>query len=69
MPEEPEMDLISVVVVLIAIGVLLWAVQAYLPMDPTIRRVITAVVVIAVILWLLQGFGVLGGLHSVHVGR
>lgn len=63
------MDLISLVIVLIAVGVLLWAANTYIPMDPKIRTIINAVVVIAVVLWLLQVFGVLGGLHSVRVGR
>lgn len=62
------MSLISLVVTLIVVGVLLWAVNAYIPMDPKIQSILNVVVVIAVVLWLLQAFGVLGSLHTIRVG-
>lgn len=54
--------MLSVVITLIVIGVLLWLVQAYIPMDPTIKKIIVAVVVICVVFWLLGVFGLIG--HS-----
>jgi len=62
------MSLISLVVVLIVVGVLLWLVNTYLPMDAKIKSILNVVVVIAVVLWLLQVFGVLGSLHTIRVG-
>jgi hypothetical protein len=62
------MSLVSLVVTLIVVGVLLWAVNDYLPLDPIMRKIINVVVVLAVILWLLQIFGVLGSLQSARVG-
>jgi ABC-type long-subunit fatty acid transport system fused permease/ATPase subunit len=56
------MSLVTVVLTLIVVGVLLWLVNAYIPMDGKIKQILNIVVVIAVILWLLYGFGVLG--HS-----
>ncbi|MEN6541954.1 MULTISPECIES: Thivi_2564 family membrane protein [Parvibaculum] len=53
------MPLIQLVVVLIVIGVLLWLVNNYVPMDGKIKQILNIVVVIAVILWLLRAFGVL----------
>jgi len=61
------MDLISLVVVLIVVGVLLWLVNTYIPMDPKIKQVLNVVVIIAVVLWLLSLF--VGGLPHIHVGR
>jgi hypothetical protein len=61
--------LINLVVTLIVVGVLLWAVNTYIPMDPTIKKILNVVIVIAVVLWLLQAFGVLGSLSTVRVGR
>ncbi|OJY68658.1 MAG: hypothetical protein BGP16_05320 [Sphingobium sp. 66-54] len=61
------MSLVNVVIVLIVVGVLLWLVNAYVPMDSKIKSILNAVVVIAVILWLLQAFGVLGSLGSISV--
>lgn len=62
------MPLINLVIVLIVVGVLLWLVNAYIPMDSKIKNILNIVVVIAVVLWLLQAFGILGSLSSVRVG-
>ncbi len=63
------MPLINLVIVLIVVGVLLWLVNAYIPMDSKIKNILNIVVVIAVVLWLLQAFGILDSLSSVRVGR
>lgn len=62
------MSLISLVVVLIVVGVLLWLVNSLIPMDDKIKTILNVVVVIAVVLWLLQVFGVLGSMHTIRVG-
>ncbi len=61
------MSLISLVIVLIVVGVLLWLVTL-IPMDPKIRMIIQVVVVIAVVLWLLTAFGLLDHARSIRVG-
>lgn len=61
------MSLLSVVVVLIVVGVLLWLVNTYIPMDSKIKSILNAVVVICVVIWLLQAFGVLGSLNTIRV--
>ncbi|MGA7676309.1 MAG: Thivi_2564 family membrane protein [Rhizomicrobium sp.] len=63
------MSLVGLVVVLIVVGVLLWLVNTYIPMDGKIKSILNAVVVIGVVLWLLSVFGVLNSLSSIHVGR
>ena len=63
------MPLINVVITLIVVGVLLWLVNNYIPMDAKIKNILNIVVVIAVVLWLLSVFGVLGPLSSYRVGR
>ena len=63
------MSLISLVIVLIVVGVLLWAANTYIPMDQKIKTIMKIVVVIAVVLWLLSAFGVLGSLDSIRIGR
>lgn len=59
------MPLINVVLTLIVIGVLLWLVNTYIPMQSTIKSIINIVVVIAVVMWLLYGFGIIS--HSGNV--
>lgn len=63
------MDLVTLVVTLIVVGVLLWLVNTYIPMDGKIKQVLNAVVIIAVVIWLLQVFGLIGNIHSIRVGR
>ena len=53
------MSLITVVVTLIVVGVLLWLVNQYIPMDAKIKTILNIVVVVAVVIWLLYGFGIL----------
>lgn len=62
------MDLITLVIVLIVVGVLLWLVNTMIPMDPKIRQILNAVVIIAVVLWLLSLFLPAGSIHTIHVG-
>jgi hypothetical protein len=61
------MPLITILLVLIAVGVLLWLVNTYLPMDSKIKSILNAVVVIIVVIWLLQIFGLLDSLKSVKI--
>ncbi len=61
------MSLVSIVLTLIVVGVLLWLINSYIPMDSKIKGILNGVVVIVVVLWLLQAFGVLGALNGIHV--
>ncbi len=54
------MSLISLVLTLIVVGVLLWLVNTYIPMDGKIKKILNIVVVICVVIWLLYAFGILG---------
>jgi hypothetical protein len=63
------MPLIQLVVVLIVIGVLLWLVNNYIPMDRKIKKILNIVVVIAVVLWLLNMFGLFSSMSNMHFGR
>jgi hypothetical protein len=62
------MPLIQVVTVLIVVGVLLWLVNRFIPMQASIKSILNGVVVIAVVLWLLQLFGLFQSLSKIHIG-
>jgi len=66
--KEPKMPLVNLVITLIVVGVLLWLVNTYIPMDRKIKSILNAVIVIAVVLWLLSVFGVIGNLSGIRVG-
>lgn len=63
------MPLLQVVVILIVVGVLLWLVNSYIPMQATMKKILNAVVVIAVVLWLLNVFGLFNSLGNIHIGQ
>ena len=61
------MSLISLAITLIVIGVLLWLVNTYIPMDGKIKKILNVVVVICVVVWLLVAFGVLDRSGDIRV--
>jgi len=61
------MSLVTLLLVLIVVGVILWLINTYIPMDRKIKNILNAVVVIVVVLWLLKAFGVLDSLRSVRI--
>lgn len=63
------MDLVNIIIVLIVVGVLLWLINTYLPMQGTIKSILNGVVVVAVVLWLLRIFGLLDYLSSVNIHK
>jgi hypothetical protein len=61
------MPLLQVLMVLVAVGVLLWLVNGFIPMAGSIKSILNAVVVIVVVLWLMNIFGILHSLSRLHV--
>jgi hypothetical protein len=61
------MSLVTLVITLIVVGVLLWLVNSYIPMDAKIKKILNVVVVIVVVLWLLHVFGVLGSIEDIRI--
>jgi hypothetical protein len=62
------MPLIQVLEVLVVVGVLLWLVNRFIPMQGTINSILNGVVVIAVVLWILNIFGLFHSLSKISVG-
>ena len=61
------MSLISLAVTLIVIGVLLWLVNTYIPMDGKIKKILNVVVVVCVVMWLLFAFGIINHSGDIRV--
>ena len=62
------MPLIQLVIVLVVVGVVLWLINSYIPMQATLKKILNVVVVIAVIIWLLSVFGVIGNISNIRIG-
>jgi hypothetical protein len=63
------MPLIQLVLVLVVVGVVLWVINRYIPMQSTIKNILNVVVVIVVIIWLLSVFGLIGKLSTIRIGN
>jgi hypothetical protein len=63
------MPLINVIIMLVVVGVGLWAINAYVPMDSKIKGILNALIVIVVLIWLLQVFGIMGDLTAIRIGK
>ena len=63
------MPLIQLVLVLVVVGVVLWLINRYIPMQSTIKKILNVVVIIAVVLWLLSAFGIIGNLSTIRIGK
>lgn len=63
------MPLVTVVIVLAVIGLLLWLVNRFIPMQGQIKAILNGVVVIAVVLWLMKVVGLFDNLSQFHIGH
>ncbi len=61
------MPILTVIIVLLVVGVLLWLVNTYIPMQRTIKSILNAVIVIVLVIWLLNVFGVLSSLKQIYI--
>lgn len=61
------MSILTVLLVLVVVGIILWLINAYVPMDGKIKTILNVVVVIIVIIWLLKAFGVWSALSGAHI--
>jgi hypothetical protein len=66
---EYEMPLVTVVLALVVVGVLLWLVNRFIPMQSQIKGILNAVVVIVVVIWLLKVFNLLSYITQFRVGH
>ncbi len=68
-PEEEYMTVIQLVITLVVVGVIMWLINAYIPMQSSIKKILNVVVIIVVILFVLSAFGVLGSLSGIRLDR
>lgn len=59
----------SLVITLIVVGVLLWVINNYIPMDGKIKRILNMTVVVVVVLWILNTMGLIDSLRGIRVVR
>lgn len=63
------MPLLNVVVTLIVVGLVLWLINTFIPMQGTIKKILNVVVIIVVILWLLYAFGIISNSGDIKMPK
>ncbi len=61
------MSLVTIIITLIVVGILLWLINSYIPMDGKIKRILNIVVVIVLVIWLLKAFGLIDSLKGLKI--
>ncbi len=61
------MPILTILIVIIGVGVLLWLINSFIPMQKTIKKILNAVVITILVIWLLNIFGVLDSLQNVRI--
>lgn len=61
------MSILSVIVALGLVGVVLYLINTYLPMEPGIKKLLNITVVCILIIWLLRALGLIGPLADIRL--
>ena len=61
------MPILTIIIVILVVGVILWLINRYIPMQSTIKSILNAVVIIVLVIWLLRVFGLLDSLQNITV--
>lgn len=61
------MSILTIFVPLIVVGILLYLVNTFIPMDRNIKKIVNIVAVVIVILWLIKIFGLVSYLSGIHI--
>ena len=62
------MPLMQLIIILVVVGVILWAINNYIPMQAGVKKILNIVVIIVLILFILQAFGILGSTSRLRIG-
>jgi predicted membrane protein len=61
--KKRQMSILSILITLIVCGVILWAINEYIPMDGKIKKLVNIVAIISLIVWLVRVSGILNYLN------
>ena len=61
------MSLFTIIIVVVVVGIVLFLINRFIPMDAKIKQILNWVVIIILIIWLLNAFGVLNYLKGIHI--
>ena len=65
--KQTLMSIISIIIALVLVGLVLWLINSFIPMDAKIKTILNVVVVILVVIWLLRASGLLSSVDSIRI--
>ncbi len=63
------MSLLSLIVVLVIIGILMYLINAFIPMDANIKRILNVAVIVFLVIWMMTAFGLMEPLSTIKIGK
>jgi hypothetical protein len=66
---EHDMPLTTVIFAIVAVGVVLWLVNRFIPMQGQIKSILNGLVVIVLVLWIGNLYGLFDHLRQFRVGH
>jgi ABC-type glucose/galactose transport system permease subunit len=66
---EDEMPLTTVIITIVAVGIVLWLVNRFIPMQSQIKSILNGLVVIVLVIWIGNLFGIFDHLRQFRVGH
>jgi len=63
------MTLIDIVLVFVMVGLVMWLINAFVPMAAGLKSLLNVVVFVVVLVWILQVFGLVGPIPGVRIPR
>jgi len=62
------MSLLSLIIAIVVVGVVLWAINTFIPLSPGVKRLLNVVVIAVLVIWLCQQFGLFDALGTIRLG-
>ncbi len=59
--------MIALIVLIAVVGLVVWAITTLVPMPEQFRKAIYVLSIVFLAIYLLQAFGLLGGIHDLHL--
>jgi hypothetical protein len=69
MTGEHALPLTTVIIAIVGVGIVLWLINRFIPMQGQIKSILNALVVIVLVVWLGNLFGVFDYLRHFRVGH
>jgi hypothetical protein len=63
------MTLVDIVLIFVVIGLVMWLINAYIPMAAGIKSLLNIVVFVVVLIWVLRVFGIVGEIPGVRIPK